>query len=44
MDVDLLEIKGILVSKRKYILDLLEETKMNGCRPADTSMDTNTKL
>lgn len=36
--------KGIVVSQRKYILDLLEETGMSGCRPADTPMELNAKL
>jgi len=36
--------KGISVSQRKYVLDLLQETGMSGCRPADTPMDPNSKL
>lgn len=36
--------KGIVVSQQKYILDLLKETGMSGCRPADTPMDPNVKL
>ncbi|KAL5779663.1 hypothetical protein ACOSQ2_010400 [Xanthoceras sorbifolium] len=35
---------GIAVSQRKYVLDLLKETGMMGCRPADTPMDSTTKL
>ena len=35
---------GILVSQCKYVLDLLRETSMSGCRPAETPMDPNTKL
>nr|KYP53276.1 hypothetical protein KK1_024903 [Cajanus cajan] len=31
--------KGIVVSQRKYILDLLKETVMMGCRPAETPID-----
>lgn len=31
--------KEIVVSQRKYILDLLKETGMSGCRPIDTPMD-----
>jgi len=36
--------KGIVVSQQKYILDLLKETGMSGCHPADTPMDPNVKL
>ncbi|RVW39537.1 Retrovirus-related Pol polyprotein from transposon RE1 [Vitis vinifera] len=36
--------RGIVVSQRKYILDLLKETRMSGCRPADTPIDPNQKL
>ncbi|EXB62181.1 hypothetical protein L484_017568 [Morus notabilis] len=35
---------GISVSQRKYVLDLLKETGMIGCRLVDTPMDPNTKL
>lgn len=35
---------GIVVSQQKYILDLLKETGMSGCRPVDTPMDPNAKL
>ncbi|KAK4277183.1 hypothetical protein QN277_015217 [Acacia crassicarpa] len=28
--------KGIYISQRKYVLDLLKETGMTGCRPSDT--------
>lgn len=30
---------GILISQRKYVLDLLKETGMLGCKPVDASMD-----
>ncbi|RVW35969.1 Retrovirus-related Pol polyprotein from transposon TNT 1-94 [Vitis vinifera] len=36
--------KGIVVSQRKYVLDLLNETGMLGCKPAETPMDTTVKL
>ena len=36
--------KGIVVSQRKYILDLLKETGMSSCKPADTPIDPNKKL
>ncbi|CAN1319888.1 Retrovirus-related Pol polyprotein from transposon TNT 1-94 [Linum perenne] len=36
--------EGLFVSQRKYVLDLLEETGMSGCRPAGTPMDFSTKL
>ncbi|GAA0147741.1 transmembrane signal receptor [Lithospermum erythrorhizon] len=35
---------GIVISQRKYILDLLTETGMLGCKPAYTPMDSNLKL
>ncbi|RVW99246.1 Retrovirus-related Pol polyprotein from transposon TNT 1-94 [Vitis vinifera] len=36
--------KGIAVSQRKYVLDLLNETGMLGCKPTETPMDTTIKL
>ena len=36
--------KGIMVNQRKYILDLLKETGMSGCRPVETPIDPNVKL
>ena len=36
--------KGIVVSQRKYILDLLKETGMSGCKPSNTPIEVNTKL
>ncbi|RVW45970.1 Soluble starch synthase 3, chloroplastic/amyloplastic [Vitis vinifera] len=36
--------KGIVVSQRKYILDLLKETGMLGCKLIDTPMDSQKKL
>ena len=36
--------KGIVVSQRKYILDLLKETGMLGCKPADTPMESTYKI
>ena len=35
---------AIVISQRKYVLDLLEETGMLDCKPVDTPMDPNTKL
>ncbi|XP_068639391.1 uncharacterized mitochondrial protein AtMg00810-like [Aristolochia californica] len=35
---------GIILYQRKYVLDLLEETRMLGCKPTETPMDSNTKL
>ena len=36
--------KGIVVSQRTYILDLLEETGMSGCKPSHTPIEFNSKL
>ena len=36
--------KGIVLSQRKYVLDLLSETGMLGCRPSSTPIDPNHKL
>src|SRR6185295_10175151 len=33
--------KGIVLSQRKYVLDLLNETGMLGCRPCSTPIDRN---
>ena len=35
---------GIFISLRKYILDLLEETGMLGCRPTDTPIEANHRM
>ena len=33
--------QGIVVCQRKYTLDLLEETRMLGCKPIDTPVEVN---
>ncbi|XP_070044109.1 retrovirus-related Pol polyprotein from transposon RE1 isoform X1 [Nicotiana tomentosiformis] len=35
---------GIVISQRNYALDILEETRMIGCKPVDTPIDPNSKL
>nr|CAN63917.1 hypothetical protein VITISV_019573 [Vitis vinifera] len=35
---------GVVLSQRKYALDILEETCMLDCKPVDTLMDPNVKL
>ncbi|KAL8101713.1 hypothetical protein AgCh_033560 [Apium graveolens] len=35
---------GVSMSQRKYVLDLLQETGMLGCKPATTTMEYNVKL
>ena len=34
----------MVMSQRKYVLDILEETGMLDCKPVDTLMDPNVKL
>ncbi|KAL0534355.1 hypothetical protein IC582_028645 [Cucumis melo] len=36
--------EGISISQRKYTLDLLTETCMMGCQPANTPIEFNIKL
>ena len=36
--------EGMFVNQRKYVLDLLGETGMLGCKLAETPMEPNTKL
>ncbi|XP_039015557.1 uncharacterized mitochondrial protein AtMg00810-like [Hibiscus syriacus] len=36
--------EGIVINQRKYILDLLSETGMKGCKPAETPIEANLKL
>lgn len=36
--------RGISVSQRKYVLDLLKETRMLGCKPVHTPMESNFKI
>ena len=36
--------KSILLSQRKYVLDLLSESGMLRCRSINSPMDVNTKL
>ena len=35
---------GVIMSQRKYVLDILEEIGMLDCKPVDTPMDQNVKL
>ena len=36
--------KGIIVTQRKYTLDLLKETSMTDCKPTATPVEPNSKL
>ncbi|XP_052488034.1 secreted RxLR effector protein 161-like [Gossypium raimondii] len=36
--------KGFVVSQKKYVIDLLKEVRMSGCRLADISIDPNVKF
>ena len=35
---------GVVISQRKYTLDVLVDTGMLDCKPVDTPMDPNVKL
>ena len=35
---------GVIMSQRKYVLDILEELGMLDCKPVDTPVDLNIKL
>ena len=35
---------GVFISQRKYVLNLLQETSMLGCKSNDTPIDSNMKL
>ncbi|RVX10210.1 Retrovirus-related Pol polyprotein from transposon RE2 [Vitis vinifera] len=43
-DQDAQSNSGVVLSQRKYALDILEETGMLDCKPVDTPMDPNVKL
>ena len=36
--------QGLVISQRKYVLNLLKETGMIGCKPMNTPIDPNHKL
>ena len=36
--------RGISITQTKYIVDLLKESGMIGCKPASTTVDPNVKL
>ncbi|CAN1766567.1 Retrovirus-related Pol polyprotein from transposon TNT 1-94 [Linum perenne] len=36
--------EGLFINQRKYVLDLLAETGMTGCKPAETPMDSAVRL
>ena len=35
---------GVVISQRKYTLDILTNTSMLDCKPVDTHLDPNVKL
>jgi hypothetical protein len=37
-------LKGLFISQRKYVLDLLKEIEKLGCKPVSTPIDSNVKL
>ncbi|KAJ8763747.1 hypothetical protein K2173_003529 [Erythroxylum novogranatense] len=45
LDIEVAQSKSnIVLSQRKYALNILEETRTSDCRPTDSPMDPNSKL
>ena len=45
MEIEIAQFKsGVVMIKRNYALEILEETSMLNCKPVDTLMDLNVKL
>jgi len=44
LDIEVARAKNILLSQKKYVLDLLSEVRMLGCRSIDSPIYVNTKL
>ena len=45
MGIEIAQSKSrVVMNKRKYALEIFEETGMLGCKLVDTSMDSNVKL
>ena len=44
LGIEIAQSSYVVISQRKYALDILEETGMLDCKPVDTPMDPNVKL
>ena len=45
LEIEIAQSKSsVVMNKRKYVLEILEETSMLDCKPIDTPMDSNVKL
>jgi len=45
LDIEVAQSKhGVVISQRKYVLDILQETGMIDCKPVESPMDPNQKL
>jgi len=39
--IEVAQSKGVIISQRKYALDIFEETGLANCKPIDSHMDLN---
>lgn len=44
LGIEVTQSNSVVVSQRKYVLDILEETGMSDCKPFESPMDPNVKL
>jgi len=42
--IEVMQSKGVIISQKKYVFHILEETDLTNCKPIDSSMNSNQKL